>query len=92
MLLLHVVSKRSSFIVSGTVPPSVDIMGRCGPLKKIIKYQTFKNPILEDFEPTRITPIYFKTIALTTWAQHIFMPFYPKHILEKFYHNYKNHL
>ena len=40
-------------------------------------------------EPTRITPIDLESIALTTRPQHMFMPFYTKHILYKIYHNYK---
>ena len=36
-----------------------------------------------------ITPIDLESIALTTWPQHMFMPFYTKDILYKIYHNHK---
>ena len=60
MSLLRVVSRRSCFIVSDTVTAFVDMMGRWERLKKRIKYQTSKNPMQAELEPTRITPIDFE--------------------------------
>ena len=76
MLLLHVGSSRSCFIVFGTVPVCVDMMGTWEILKKRIKDETSKSLMLAGLKPTRITPIDFESNALTARPQHLFVRFH----------------
>ena len=63
--------------------------GKMGVIEEEDTRPSFSKSDLVGLDPMIITPIDLESIALTTWPQHMFMPFYTKDILYKIYHNHK---